>query len=311
MADIDRKALGILSPATADKFLDMVIANAPILQMCTCPKVDLPVGTYPVVTVAPYKTRSFTTAHTSAGRQGVASLQDLSAADISYSVKELVLALKIADSYAEDMGTSTESIAEMFAKMFAKDLHEVIINGDTSLTPATQGSPTDQESVKLMLDGLLTQLKGFTVPKTVMYGQNDNTVMKKILTLVNGCPNDYLVNPNSKIYISPSDMNTLWDESTTTKPIIKERDGKLFFRGKFELVEIANLGTNSILFGDMTGLLVPLVREVYLEKQRYPEARGWKAVLSVRADVKVHPYINMRLGIPYTAPAGLDDGEDK
>lgn len=301
MADVDKKALGLLSPATTDKFLDMVIENAPILKMCTCPKVDLPVGTYPVVTVAPYKTRSFTTAHTSAGRQGVAGLQDLVGTDISYSVKELVLALKIPDSYAEDMGTTTEKIAEMFAKMFAKDLHEAILNGDTALKPATPGSPTDHESVKLILDGLLKQLKGFTVPKTVMYGQNDSTVMKKILALVNGSPNDFLVNQNSKIFISPSDMNTLWDESTTTKPIIKERDGKLYFRGKYELIEIANLGTNSILFGDMTGLLVPMAREVYLEKQRYPEARGWKAVLSVRLDVKVHPHINLRLGVPYSA----------
>lgn len=134
-----------------------------------------------------------------------------------------------------------------------------------------------------------------TLGKTVTYGATENTVSKKIIKLINGSPDDYLVNPATKIFISPTDMNLLWEEVTTTKPLIKERDGKLYFRGKYELMEIAHLPQNRILFGDITGLLVPLSREVYLETQRYPEARGTKAVLSVRLDCQIHPYINMKM----------------
>jgi hypothetical protein len=89
-------------------------------------------------------------------------------------------------------------------------------------------------------------------------------------------------------------MNLLWDEVTTTKPLVKERDGKLYFRGKYELVEVSGIPQNCILFGDLTGLLVPLSREVYLETQRYPEARGTKAVLSARIDcgASLHQHAN-------------------
>jgi len=189
------------------------------------------------------------------------------------------------------MDTTPEKIAEMFAKIFAKDLSELIINGDTELE---QSEPaTDKEQMLVILDGLAKQL--LEGGKTVSYSETENTVSKKIVKLINGSPDDYLANPASKIFISPTDMNLLWDEMTTTKPILKERDGKLYFRGKYELVEIAGLAQNCILFGDMTGLLVPLSREVYLETQRFPEARGWKAVLSTRIDCNIHPYINMRM----------------
>lgn len=300
--------LGLLSAKTADKFLDMIIANAPILGLCTCPKVDLPIGTYPVVSMAQYKTRGFSNAHNaSGGRQTVATLQNLNAADVSYNVKELVLPIVIPDSYAEDMGTTPEKIADMFAKIFAKDLSALILNGDTELEEEDEGNPTDREVMLKILDGMLKQMAA--AGHTVTYGDDETTVAKKIIKLINGCPDDYLVNPASKIFISPTDMNLLWDEVTTTKPLIKERDGKLYFRGKYELMEVAGLPQNCILFGDMTGLLVPLSREVYLETQRYPEARGTKAVLSCRIDCAVHPYINMRMLVaepeePEAPPAG-------
>jgi hypothetical protein len=257
------KNLGLLSAKTVDKFLDMVIKNAPILGLCTCPKVDLPIGTYPVVSMAQYKTRGFSNAHNnSTGRQTVATLQNLNAADVSYNVKELVLPLVIPDSYAEDMGTTPEKMAEMFAKIFAKDISELVLVGDTELEPAGE-TATDREIMLTILDGIQKQMTA--AGNTVTYGSTETTVTKKIIKLISGCPDDYLVNPDSKIFISPTDMTLLWDESSTTKPIIKERDGKLYFRGKYELMEIAGLPQNCILFGDMTGLLVPLSREAYLE----------------------------------------------
>ncbi len=290
----DGKAIGLLSPKTVDKFLDMVIANAPILGLCTCPKVDLPTGTYPVVSMAQYKTRGFSNAHNSSGgRQTVATLENMNAADVSYNVKELVLALLIQDSYAEDMESSPEKIAEMFAKAFAKDLSQVLLNGDVDLEPVNPEALTDKEKTLIVLDGLIKQMS--EAGNTVSYGDTENTVNKKIIKLVNGCPDDYIANPDSKLFISPTDMNLLWDEASTSKILIKERDGKLYFRSKYELVEIAGLPQNCILFGDISGMLVPLSREVFMETQRYPEARGTKAVLTCRVDCQVHPYINMRM----------------
>lgn len=307
MAKKDGKMIGLLSPATVDKFLDMVIQNTPILKYVTCPKVELPTGSYPVVSMAQYKTRGFSNAHNSTGgRKTVATLQELNAADVSYNLKELVLALVVQDSYVDDMATTPEKMAEMFAKVFAKDLSQLLINGDTELILADEDNPTDRELTLMILDGLLKQMSGDG--KVVTYGSSENDVSKKIVKLISGCPDDYVANPDSKIFISPTDMTLLWGEVTTTKPLIKERDGGLYFRGKYELVEIAGLPQNCILFGDMTGLLAPLGREVYLETQRYPEARGYKGVLSVRLDCNIHPYINMRMLVAEPeepeAPAG-------
>lgn len=295
------KNLGLLSAKTTDKFLDMVIANAPILQLCTAPKVDLPIGTYPVVNMTQYKTRGFSNAHNAnGGRQTVATMQNMNAADVSYAVKELVLPLIIQDSYAEDMETSPEKIAEMFAKVFAKDLSQLIINGDSELEQAGD-TATDRETMLKILDGLLKQM--ISAENVVEYGATQNTVEKKIIKLISGCPDDYLVNPDSRLIISPTDMNLLWEEATTKRPIIKERDGKLYFRGKYLIEEIGGFPQNAMMFGDLTGLLTPLSRELYLETQRYPEARGWKAVLSARLDCVIHPFINARLLVP-DEPAG-------
>ncbi|MCK9309107.1 MAG: hypothetical protein PHY48_14025 [Candidatus Cloacimonetes bacterium] len=307
MAKKEGKMIGLLSAATVEKFLDMVIQNTPILKYVTCPKVDLPSGSYPVVNMAQYKTRGFSNAHNSTGgRKTVATLQELNAADVSYNLKELVLALVVQDSYVDDMATTPEKVAEMFAKVFAKDLSQVLINGDTELEPVDAENLTDRELTLAILDGLVKQMT--EAEKTVTYGDTETTVSKKIIKLISGSPDDYIANPDSKIFISPTDMNLLWDEVTTTKPIIKERDGALYFRGKYELVEIAGLAQNCILFGDMTGLLAPLGREVYLETQRYPEARGFKGVLSCRIDCNIHPYINMRMLVAEPevpeAPAG-------
>ena len=293
----DKKKIGILSAKTTEKFLDMVIENAPLLKLVTVARVTLPTGTYPVVTMAQNKTRGFTNAHNnSTGRQTIATLQSLNAADVNYSVKELVLPLLLQDSYTEDMESTPEKVAEMFAKVFAKDVQKMAIAGDVDIEPAEEGAPTDEETMLAVLDGMVKQM--VTLGATVEYTDAENTVNKKLMKLLKGCPDDFLANPDSKVYISPTDMNTLWDEAVTTKTLIKERDGRLYFRGKYEFVEVPGLAEGCILFGDMTGVLVVLMRDVTLETQRYPEARGTKAVLSTRVDVVVHPFVNMRMLVP-------------
>lgn len=252
-----------------------------------------------------YKTRGFSNAHNAnGGRQTVATMQNMNAADVSYAVKELVLPLIIQDSYAEDMETSPEKIAEMFAKVFAKDLSQLIINGDSELEQAGD-TATDRETMLKILDGLLKQM--VTAENVVEYGATQNTVEKKIIKLISGCPDDYLVNPDSRLIISPTDMNLLWEEATTKRPIIKERDGKLYFRGKYLIEEIGGFPQNAMIFGDLTGLLTPLSRELYLETQRYPEARGWKAVLSARLDCVIHPFINAKLLVPEAEEVDPDE----
>lgn len=282
------KPVGLLSPKSTDKFLDLVIQNTPILQRATPAKVNDPVGTYPTVAAARYKTRGFGVGHdASTGRQTVATLNNLAGTDVSYSCKELVLPLVIQDSYVEDMESDPAKIADMVAKVFAKDLQYLIINGDTDET-----GTTDQLTVRKILNGIVKQLTGNSL--TCAWATGDNTVIKKLAKLVAGAPDDIVSSPDAKIYICPSDYTSLWDDVMTNNKTIAVRDGKIWYRG-LELVELTQLPANRPIIGEMSNILVPVMREVFMETQRYPEARGFKCVLSTRIDVNQYPGANLRI----------------
>lgn len=287
----DIKAVGLLSPKSAEKFLDLVIQNTPILQFVHPAKVTNPVATYPTVAGAKFKTRGYGTT-VAAGRQTVATLVNLSQTDVSYSLKELVLPLVIQDSYVEDMESDPEKIAEMVAKVFAKDLHHLIINGNTELTPATQGSPTDQETVELIMDGIVKQLTANSL--TAAWASADNTVYKKLGKLVAGATEDTIANPNTRLFVSPAAYTALWEDVVTNNRTLAVRDGKLWYRS-WQVEEIASLPTGRPIIGDLSNFICFIGREVQMEVQRYPEARGFKCVLSTRVDLKQYPNANIRI----------------
>lgn len=285
LIDGSKQATGLLSPRSADKFIDLVIQNTPILGRVTPAKVSEAVATFPTIAMASYKTRGYGV--TSSDRQTLASLNNLTQTDVSYSVKELVLGLVLQDSYVEDLGTDGGIIAEMVAKIFAKDLQYLVINGDT----AASGT-TDQIIVQKILDGIVKQMDaaGLTLP----WVAGDSTITKKLAKLVSGAPDDILANPNTAIYISPADYTAIWDDVMNNNKTIAIRDGKIWYRG-IELIEQTQLPSNRPIIGDMSNVLIPIMREVYMEAQRYPEARGWKVVLSTRLDVKLYPGANLRI----------------
>lgn len=281
-----QKATGLLSPVTAEKFLDLIIQNTPILQKVTTAKVKESVATYPAVTMAQFKTRGYGV--TSGDRTTVYTLNNLTQTDVSYSLKELVLGMTIQDSYIEDLDADGEKIAEMVAKMFAKDLQFLVIQGDTSVSISN-----DQTTVQKILNGIIKQLDTF-VYTCPWLTASDTTIIKKLNKLVAGAPDDILVAPNTRIFIAPSDYTALWDDVMTNNKTLAVRDGKIWYRG-LELVEQTFIPANRPMIGDLSNVLVPISREVYLESQRYPEARGWKVVLSTRLDVNVYPNALIRV----------------
>lgn len=276
---------GLLSPKSTDKFIDLVIDNTPILKWVTPAKVNESVATYPTVSMARYKTRGYGV--TSTARNTVATLNNLSQTDVSYSVKELVLALVLPDSYVEDMDSDGGKIAEMVAKVYAKDLQYLLINGDTTATGST-----DQITLQKTLNGIVKQLTGNSL--TAPWVAADSTVLKKLAKLVTAATDDILANPATKIYISPADYTALWDDVMTNNKTLAVREGRIWYRG-FELLEMPDLPQNRPIIGDMSNILVPIKREVYIEAQRYPEARGYKCVLSTRLDVNQYPDANLRI----------------
>lgn len=285
------RPLGLLSPKSADKFLDLVIENSPILKFIHPAKVTNPVSTYPTVAGAQFKTRGYGTT-VQGGRQTVATLNNLTQTDVSYSLKELVLALVIQDSYIEDMESDPEKVAAMVAKVFAKDLHHLFILGDTELTPATSGSPTDQESLELVLDGIVKQLTSNNL--TCPWVSADSTLLKKLAKLVSGAPDDLVANPNTRLFINPSDYTTLWEDVMNNNKTLAIRDGKLWYRS-WQVEEMTKIPQARPIIGDLSNIVGFMGRQVQMEVQRYPEARGFKVVLSTRVDLQQYPNANLRI----------------
>ncbi len=285
------KPTGLLSPKSAKRFLDLVVQNTPLFKHITFAPVSIPVGTYPTVGMARHKTRGYGTS-VAAGRQTVASLNNLSQTDVSFSLKELVLAVVIQDSYIEDMEASHEQVAELVAKIFAKDLHHLFINGDVTLTPVVTGSPTDEELLLPALNGALVQIDNATTPVT--WTAAADTILKKLKVLLTGTPDDILAHPDTKIYLNPGDYTDLWDDVMTNSKVLAVRDGKIHYR-KFPIEEITGLASGRPMIGDLSNILGFIGRDVQMEAQRYPEARGIKVVLSTRVDLKLYPSPNIRI----------------
>lgn len=282
----NKRQLGLLSSQTTEKFLDLVIQNTPLLSMCSVAKVNESVATYPTTAMARYKTRGFGTT-VATGRQSVATLANLTQTDVSYSVKELVLPLVIQDSYLEDMDADGEKVAEMVAKIFAKDLQYLLLNGDT-----TEDGTTDKEVLRAVLNGLVKQLDAASY--TCGWLSTDSTMLKKIKKLISGSPDGLIANPATRIYMNPSDYTELWDDVMNNSKVLAVRDGRIWYR-HMPVIEMEELPSGRPIAGDMSNLLVPLKREVSIEAQRYPEARGIKVVLSCRVDCKLYPGAHLRI----------------
>jgi hypothetical protein len=262
----------LLSKASADRFIEIMVENNPILKLISFEKLNDPVCSYPLLQLSRYKTRSV-------ARNTVATLVNVSDVTISFNAKELVLPLVIPDSYIEDMKSSHEKVANYAARVFGLDLAYLFMNGDTTAEGAT-----DKILLQKSLDGVVKQLTDAAV--TVDYAAG-STPLDKIKAIFEELDDNTLADPELKIFIGSSAYTTLWDiiANDSDKKALFLRDGKIVYRGNKEVVEIPELSKIIVM---NPGLIAGgMCRDINLEVQRYPEARGNKVVLSCRVDLDV------------------------
>jgi hypothetical protein len=260
----------LLSKKSADRFIEIMVENSPVLKKISFATLSMPVCEYPLLGISRYKTRGI-------ARNSVASLVNPTDVTISFNCKEVVLPLVIPDSYAEDMNTSQEKIANYVARVFGLDMQYLFLAGDT----ANEGT-ADKDLLAKTLDGLVKQVTASG--NTVDYPA-DATPLDKLKLLIKALPDNALADPKLEIWIGSSDYTDLWDSiaNNSADKALLMKDNKIYYRSK-EVVEVPEL--SKIIVLNPEHVAAGIVRDMTIETQRYPEARGNKVVLSARVDIQ-------------------------
>lgn len=280
---------GKLSPQEADAFIDLLVENTPLLQLMTFIKADRMKGAYPAIGAGQYNTQAFTSAmNAEGGRYTAAEVDDAGGSIVEYDLKELVLTRFVPYSFFEDTKTDTEKVAEMLAKEFGQDLQYLFLNGDTD----TIGTTRKQKLTKAM-NGIVKQLtaNGLTCP----WAAGDTTIVKKLDKLVAGATDNILASTNLKIFISPLDYTALWQDVQNNNKTLMVSNGKVYYRGKMEFVEVATLPEGRPIIGDMANFLGSVGRDISIDKETNAARRGILFVISCRADATQYPNANLRV----------------
>lgn len=266
--------MALLKKQSTDKFIELMVESTPFLKLISFVQLNEPVCSYPLVTLARYKTRGVS-------RTQVAALQNVGETMINFSTKELVIPLVIPDSYIEDMNSNHTKVADYVAKVFAQDLQYLFLNGDTE-----EKGTTDEALLRKVMDGVTTQL--IAASKEVDYAE-DATNLEKINTLVSALPDTALADPNLKVLIGSSAYTELWNEiaGDSVAKSLYLVNGVIKVRGKIEVIEVPEL--SKIIVINPAHIAGGICRDINIEVQRYPEARGNKVVGSCRVDLQVVP----------------------
>ncbi len=263
--------MALLKKNSADKFIKLMTESSPFLKMITFATLNEPVGSYPLLTLSRHKTRAV-------NRNAIASLQNVGETMINFNAKELVLPLVVPDSYIEDMQSSHEKVASYVAEVFGMDLQYLFLNGDTDET-----GDTDAALLRKAMNGVVKQLASKAVDYTT-----GATKLEIIKEMVKALPETALADQGLKILVGATTYTELWDEiaNDSASKALLMNNGKIIYRGK-EVVEIPELSKITII--NPLHIVGGICRDISLETQRYPEARGQKVVASCRVDFQVIP----------------------
>ena len=260
-----------LSKKSADKFIEILIDKTPLLKLINFVVMNDPVSSYPLLTLGRFKTRAV-------NKNQVAALQNPGEIMINFNAKELVLPLIISDSYIEDMQSNHERVANYVARAFGLDLQYLFVCGDTN-----SGGGTDKEQLAAAMDGIQTQL--VNAGKFQLFDPA-KSVLEMIKELFTNMPDLAVADPDLKILIGTRMFTSLWDSIATRsadKALLIKGD-KIMYRGK-EVIEVPDM--SGIVIINPEHIVAGLCRDISIEQQRYPEARGNKVVCSARVDFQV------------------------
>ena len=238
------------------RFFDLVIKNTPILEVTAVLK-SAAVGTYPTVAGARYKTRGYAT--NADEPSDSCPLTNLTQNDVQFSMTDWYCHW-LSGQLQEDLGSNEDEVGQKVAEMICEAVCEgssvLVINGDTAAT----GTASDKLTLQKTLNGLVKQLDSASM--TSPWVAADNTVIEEAEQAGIRLSESLLAVPAAKIYMSPGDYTSLWDDVVNNNKLLAVRDGQIWYR---KILNWSRSGhpTGRPIVGDMSNLFVPLKREVY------------------------------------------------
>jgi len=282
MALSDLTSGGLLLPAQAAKFIRLLIKESVIMQHAT---------------VVPMRSQKqliekirFGSRVLRAGSEGVAlpeadrTKPDLSKVELD--AKLFKAEVRISDEVLEDSierGQLKQTIMAILGEAIARDMEEVIINGDTTST----------DLFLKQLDGLFVQATSNTSNAT------DSPLDKDILkAIIKTMPSEYLRDRNKMKFLTSIDAETDWRDSIAERETSLGDDwlikpGTVPYAG-VPVVPVPmfpeNIGTGNhctnVLLTDPKNIHVGIWRQIKIESDRDISAGVLRIVATLRFDVK-------------------------
>jgi HK97 family phage major capsid protein len=273
---------GILVPAQAQKFMRLLIKQSVLMQLATVVPMAAPKQQTPKIKFGSRILRP--------GQEAVALTQaerarpDLSSVELDAQLFKAEVHLT--DEVLEDnveRGELRQTIMELITEAIARDMEELVINGDTTST----------DPFLATLDGILQQATSNVVDAAGV------VLTKELLRdLVKTLPSEYLRDKKAMRYFTSVDAeldyrNLLADRATVVGDRFLEEDAPVLYSGiPVQPIPLfpedlgpANNQTN-VLLANPKNIMIGIWRQIRIETAREISEGLLKVVATLRFDVK-------------------------
>jgi HK97 family phage major capsid protein len=260
---------GVLKPAQAQKFMRLLIKQSVLMQLAT---------------VVPMASPKQQISKIKFGNRILRPGQDLS--QVELDAKLFKAEVRLSDEVLEDSierGELRQTIMEMMADAIARDMEEVIVNGDTA----------SADPFLATMDGVLKQATSHVVDAA------GSPISKDLLRdLVKTLPSEYLRDKSAMRYLTSVDAdldyrNTLAERATAVGDKFLEGDAPVLYSGVpvqpiplFPETLGAGNDQTVILLCNPKNIHVGIWRQIRVESDRDISEGTLKIVATLRFDVK-------------------------
>ena len=279
-----KRNVKVLGAKAAKKFIHLVAGSTAFLESITVKPTVSPSGNVRIMDMQNYGLTLTT-------RYNQVSFDYDQGFNIPFAVKELVYPTILSDSDLEDMeidpanmekmsGEGGKAIAEMLAKIYALDLQDIALNGDTELAlVADPSTPAEyRQNMLRQMDGYIEKLDD---DSRIIKSATHDTIKKEIAALYEVYADDDLITSATRLWMGQADYLAAWKAVTSTTKDLIIKDQKLYYITT-PIVPISRM--NHLIIGDPAAMQIRVKNDPSIETDRSLEHRGFKYLLATKAD---------------------------
>lgn len=273
---------GLMAPEQSKEFLTLATKASVLLSMCFVKPMSTP--KFEIFTIRFGQRILVAASSATALAPADRSKPDLGKATLD--VKLAKAEVRLDDETMEDnieKGTLKDKVMAEMSKAVARDVEEVVIQGDTSSLDPTLA----------LMDGILIQ-----ATSNIVDADNEHLYKGILRNMIRATPDEYLRDRTRLKFLTSIDAeadyrDSLADRATPRSDDKLEKHEPCFYSG-IEVVGIPmfpeNLGvasdTTNVVLTDPKNIWVGFHREIKLEVERMAREGVWAIIASVRFDVK-------------------------